>query len=263
MTRRSPKPISKKLRSIYSWHRWLGIISAVFIVWLSISGIILEHSHQLGLGNKTISNPWLLQKFGIEISAPTSAYQYDDSWLSQIDGRLYLNFQMIDQGPAPVGFTRMGLLWAVATRETLWLLNDQGEILEKIEGLDLPGRITALSHSDHGLLLQTDRGNFTADPLSPNWPAWQTSVREVTPEYRKESLPLNHQAQLLKQAQRKALNWERVVLDAHSGRLFGKYGVLLVDAMAVVFIVLGVTGIALWLRYRRAAQKRKKKFRAN
>lgn len=39
----------------------------------------------------------------------------------------------------------------------------------------------------------------------------------------------------------------RVLLDLHSGRLFGYFGVLLVDFFAFCFILLALSGIYLWL----------------
>ena len=48
---------------------------------------------------------------------------------------------------------------------------------------------------------------------------------------------------------RDEVNWERVLLDLHSGRLFGPWGVRLVDAMALLFAVLAVSGLIIsWRR---------------
>lgn len=261
MTRRSPKPIRKRLRSLYNWHRWLGVISALFVIWLAVTGIALEHSHDLGLAKRPVVNPWLLRQFGVEVTAPATALQYEEHWLTHIDGRLYLNNKIIDQAPSAIGFCRLGLLWAVASRETLWLLNDKAEVLDKLEGLDLPGRISGLSPVPAGLLIETSRGNYVADPLSPNWPDWQASALELRPQHQERPLPEAWRQPLTALAESHALNWERVLVDAHSGRLFGRYGVWLMDAMAISFIILAITGLALWLRYRRATRKRRIKRR--
>jgi hypothetical protein len=41
------------------------------------------------------------------------------------------------------------------------------------------------------------------------------------------------------------IHWERVLFDVHSGRLFGRYGPWLMDIMAVLFVVLAVSGLVM------------------
>jgi hypothetical protein len=54
------------------------------------------------------------------------------------------------------------------------------------------------------------------------------------------------------------LTWERVLLDLHAGRLFGRLGPWLVDAVAIALVALALSGIALWVkqRLRRSARGR-------
>ena len=47
------------------------------------------------------------------------------------------------------------------------------------------------------------------------------------------------------------LSWERVLLDVHSGRLFGRLGVLWVDLVGVLLGGLAMSGIAMWWLHRR------------
>ena len=48
-----------------------------------------------------------------------------------------------------------------------------------------------------------------------------------------------------------SLSWERVLLDLHSGRLFGRYGTWVMDIAAGLLLVLVMTGIWLWTQRRR------------
>ena len=43
---------------------------------------------------------------------------------------------------------------------------------------------------------------------------------------------------------------ERFLLDMHSGRFFGKYGVYVIDAASVLLLILSITGIWLWVTRR-------------
>ena len=47
---------------------------------------------------------------------------------------------------------------------------------------------------------------------------------------------------------------ERVLLDLHSGRIFGKPGVYVVDAAAILFLVLAASGVWLWGKRRASAR---------
>lgn len=44
------------------------------------------------------------------------------------------------------------------------------------------------------------------------------------------------------------LSWDRVLLDLHTGRFFGDWGVYLMDAAAIVLLLLTFTGIYNWYR---------------
>ena len=51
-----------------------------------------------------------------------------------------------------------------------------------------------------------------------------------------------------KQLQKEGLTLERVVLDIHSGRFFGKFGVYVVDFFSVLFLMLSITGLWIFLK---------------
>ena len=47
------RPWHHKLRSPWPWHRWLGIGSAVLVLWSAATGIVLVHADEACLGNGT------------------------------------------------------------------------------------------------------------------------------------------------------------------------------------------------------------------
>jgi len=56
----------------------------------------------------------------------------------------------------------------------------------------------------------------------------------------------------------KGLSWERVMLDLHSGRLFGTAGVWVVDVAAVLLLFLALSGFVLWYQHMRVKRVRSK-----
>ena len=56
----------KNLRFLYRLHRKLGIVTALFIVILSVTGIMLNHNAQFGLNKQFITSQWILKLYGKE-----------------------------------------------------------------------------------------------------------------------------------------------------------------------------------------------------
>ena len=42
---------------LWHWHRRLGVIAAFFVLVLSVSGIVLNHSSELGLDRSFVDSP--------------------------------------------------------------------------------------------------------------------------------------------------------------------------------------------------------------
>ena len=55
----------------------------------------------------------------------------------------------------------------------------------------------------------------------------------------------------------KGLSMERVVLDLHSGRIFGHYGIYLMDTAAIALLWLSLSG--LWVWWRRSVKEKQKR----
>ena len=43
-----------------------------------------------------------------------------------------------------------------------------------------------------------------------------------------------------------SITWDRLLLDIHTGRIFGKFGVFLVDVFSLLLLFVGISGIFLW-----------------
>jgi uncharacterized iron-regulated membrane protein len=49
---------------------------------------------------------------------------------------------------------------------------------------------------------------------------------------------------------------ERLILDLHSGRIFGPVGILIYDLLAVIVGFLAISGVIFWFRGRRNGKRR-------
>ena len=64
-------------------------------------------------------------------------------------------------------------------------------------------------------------------------------------------------AVLLESFRGRGLTLERVLLDLHSGRIFGEYGTYIMDAAAVALLWLSCSGLWVWWRRRMKLKKKR------
>jgi len=63
-------------------------------------------------------------------------------------------------------------------------------------------------------------------------------------------LPKPLQEKLKAQASGPSVSLETVILDLHSGRFFGQFGVLFIDLIGLLVCFLSITGLIAWIKRR-------------
>jgi hypothetical protein len=135
-----------KLRSLYVWHRYLGVSAAVFVIVLAASGLALNHTEILRLDERHVRSQALLGWYGIEAPEPGESYAAGAHIVTRVGERLFL-----DTTPLPGEYRELtgvvaapGLLIVVADGNAL-LLTPQGELIERLSGEDgVPAGIQAV-----------------------------------------------------------------------------------------------------------------------
>jgi len=235
---------------LWRWHRRIGLLAALFVLLLAATGIALNHAPELGLDRRLVDSAWLNRLY-VRESAPLPAYQLGDSWLTRTaGGRLYLDAREVGACDGElVGATRAGELLVAACARELVLLTAGGELLETVSaGMGLPTPLAAIGRVDEQVVLQVDGRWRLADldrldfsTVAPGGAAVIQQTAGALPPALRAAIP----------APQAWLSWERVLLDAHSGRLFGRGGVWLVDAIGVLLAALAASGLAMWWLHRR------------
>lgn len=234
-------------RHLREWHRRLGIFAAFFLIFLSLSGVALNHTTLLSLSHQSISTPWLLNHYGIKPATDIRFYQQKD-WLVT-DQLVWLKDKLVfESDETVVSLAKFQSYTLLATRSQLVIFTETGDIVEQLDSSsELPVPISAISITSDNILLNTADGYYQSDSDLLDWQRIQTFIEPswITNEP-------STQAELAvaqRQFQSQFLNWERVILDAHSGRLFGDVGVWFMDMVAFFLILLSLSGIYIWLRY--------------
>lgn len=234
------------------WHRRIGLLCAIFVLFLSVTGLLLNHTSSLKLDSIKINSSILASLYGLPQVSP-SAFAVGDQWLTHNGiNSLYLDQKRIGQCQQPLqGAVRLNDLLHVLCQDELLLFTADGQLLEKITPLlGLPAATSALAVSDHQLLLKTPAGAVIADLDALQWSAAESLPRQwPAPQQLPDTL------QQLIQNQAPAMDLEQIVLDLHSGRLFGNIGVLVMDLVAILLIILSITGFIAWNSNRQLRKK--------
>ncbi len=241
---------------MYIWHRYIGVSAALLVVILAITGLMLNHTGKLQLDSRYVSNNWLLDQYGIRAPARIRSYQVENRWLSQWGERLFLD--QIDVGATHeklLGALYYGGMLVLALESEVWLLTPEGELIEKLGGNEgIPAGMSAIGMTDEGhVAVMAAHGVYTADR---DLVIWQDAPEAITVWIDSEDLPVSLHQRLLEKYRGQGLPLERVILDLHSGRLFGRYGVYVMDAAAVLMLFLAFSGSWIWgMRHIRNRQK--------
>ena len=243
----SSSPRWRFLRLLYLWHRRLGIAALLLFVILVITGLMLNHTQSLRLDQRPVTSNWLLAWYGMTPARPEMAFRIGEHYLLQQLTQLFLDTQPLPSSEE----TLVGAAWlngmAMAVTETRLLAYTlEGEL---IESQPLPKQLAdkvarAGVWNDRLLLATRDDMGMSIDG---NLLEWRMESIPPAVEWSRPVPPPVDLAEAL-QAVESPLNMERLVLDLHSGRLFGRNGVYVMDGAAVVLLLLGLSGGYLWLR---------------
>ena len=245
------------------WHRRSGLIVIPIVLMLSITGILINHSQTLGFAKQPVYSGVIGWLYGVEPKHITQGYQANDHWLAQKNRIVYLNTQ-------PLYDCKSDLLGAVYWQETIAVLCDNrislyledGQLVEQLPALTVQASSLGLLATNNGPLLMLAAPLMSFNDSSWSWTVANAEQQQLATNIQwadLEILPVDLAQELNRDLPLPGINTERLLLDLHSGRLFGDIGVYLVDAASLVFIFLCLSGFYTW--FKRVFNSRKKKRR--
>jgi len=249
MTRHHKKKSrARLLRSLYIWHRYFGITAAVFVVVLSVSGLLLNHTEELELDSSYVKSGFLLNWYGIHAPQGLTSFTSGTVTITAVGEQIFWGAKHLPNVSAPlVGMLTYGDLVVIASGGSLSLYTSDGELVEKLDQVaGVPDGILALGVTSQALLaIKTAQGVYLTNESMLEWHRDNESDvlwSKISP------LPVELESGLQRSYRGIGLSAERLMLDLHSGRILGRAGVYLVDAAAIIFLLLAVSGVWLWAR---------------
>ncbi len=254
------KNLSATLRE---WHKRAGLFAFFFLGWLGISGIFLNEASDLDLNASRVGWPWLMAIYGLHAEPPQSGLGAGGHWLaiageaSVLDGKPLA--QTLD---APLGLvvapepgTPDKLMLYAAQADSVVLLRPDGSRVDELRMPPLPiaaiRRIGLVGGHPGSIAIQGSDTAYASEDEGESWKpvaatAVQWSVRQpLPPEVRTALMPYS----------RPSVSVQQLLVDAHSGRLFGRLGTYVIDVVGLAALLLASSGV--WMMWRTSSARRK------
>ncbi len=259
----------KETSLLKRWHRRVGLSAAGFVLILATTGLFLNHAIDWHLDSRTLSSSALLNWYGIRQPEVLLSYSVGKQTITRVGSEVFLDTREIahcrgelfgavelsDQGHIVVG-----------CNQELIIFTQDYELVERLGATHgLPSPLVKLGRyksgtGEYSLVLADSQKNYLADLNKLTWSilpdddksrASQNSVASETTLWSEAiATPATLAEALGKHFVGEGITVERLLLDIHSGRIVGRWGILLVDIMAILFVVLAITGFVMWLRER-------------
>lgn len=257
----TPLPRRKSLRYlVLKWHHRVGAVLALIIVVIAVTGILLNHTDDLNLDSSPVSNPLLLQLYGIEMPTNTDHYQQHSAWAAIVGQSVFFDNQRITNCDSLNGFVYVNSSYILACADKLILLTTDGDVIEIIdEYQDLPLPIDAIGIADNKRIVLKVNASYYESALEGI--AWlertDTTQSNKNVIWSQASSDENPNLKALELAYiGSEITLERFILDLHSGRIFGIVGIIFNDIFALLLISLAMSGFWIWNTRRAKMRKR-------
>ena len=236
-------------KSLYLWHRYVGLFATLFIIFITLSGIALNHTDGLALKKQYVSNQFLLDSYNIQ--APTQLLQFKtpSHTVTQADSFLFINTSdAITADAQLIGVVHLDEFLIISLTNALLLIDSNNQVVETLSSLDgIPSSITGIGYDKNQniTLLANDQlyqldSNLNLEQVP--WSDIHWSMESVISTVASEAV--------IQQYKSNIISLETLYLDIHSGRFFGSYGTLFFDLIGALVLFLALTGIIIWARQR-------------
>ncbi|WP_081640108.1 PepSY domain-containing protein [Simiduia agarivorans] len=235
---------------LWRWHKRIGLTLILLLLWLSVTGIFLNHTDDLDLAEAPLGSPVLLRAYGVDKVPATHIQVPSGQWLSQSGDYLYLDGERVS-ACYPGAFSVAPLqedVWAVLCDLDILVLARSGQVLERLgASYGIPQPMTALGFCADDLCLKSGTYYYSLDLDNLRWTLLDEPDFSRLPIGEAPDLVLQH---ITDRWLSREVNWERLMLDLHAGRVFG-LGPWLMDAVAILTIILCLSGLGIWLAGRK------------
>lgn len=234
------------------WHKRAGLFAFLFMGWLGVSGVLINQSSSWGYDTDPIYWNWVMWLYGLKPEPPQSGFLANGHWLALTPEGTVLDAKpVLPPVKLPLGFVAGGSvqqpLLFIANAEHVAVVTPDGARYDELRPPILPvsavrriGTVTGVPGSiavqDLDAFQSADAGS-NWKPVDPAGVEW-SGATELPDAERDRLLPFS----------RPSVTLEHILIDAHSGVLFGRGGVYVINAVGIAAVWLAISGVWMWLR---------------
>ena len=174
------KKIRVTKKSINQIHKFTGIAVCVFLIHLSITGIFLNHTEDLGLDEKYTASPMILALYNISMPSQEESFLVDNIFISRFGDQVFMNNQPIIKSESPImGAAFSNQILAITFPNEMVLLTQEGELIERITSTsELPENIQKLGVSENILYLKATNQVWQSSDQAQAWEVSDSSFND-------------------------------------------------------------------------------------
>ena len=236
----------KQRRQLLNIHRWVGTFCALFLILLSVTGLLLNHNVRLGLDRWIIRSPFILKRYGMVPEGPIESIRMGTQIVGRLDGVLYVNaVPIVKTGALIGGFEQEGVLIIGHAKGLVLLELETGDLIDEIELKS--GELNAFGRLDSGReVFKAGDVFYGIDVHLSELEALEGDLRWSGPIKSGGTLPGPIEEEMLVHYAGEGISVYRVLLDVHAGRFFGVGGTVVMDLTAISVLYLVGSGLLAW-----------------
>ena len=241
------KKIRITLKSINQVHKFTGIAVCVFLIHLSITGIFLNHTEDLGLDEKYTASPMILALYNISMPSQEESFLVDNLFISRFGDQIFMDNQPVVKNEDPImGATLSNQILVIAFPNEIVLLTQEGELIEKLTtATGVPANIQKLGALNSLLLLKASNQVWESNDEGQEWRVSDSNFNEWSNE---AVMPDEKTQQIESYFLGKGVTLEQFFLDLHNGNIIKGFGKWLLDIIAIFLLLISISGVWIWLR---------------
>lgn len=254
------KPRSNLTPFLRDWHKRAGLFAFLFMGWLGFSGILINQSASWGYDVIPIYAGPVMWLYGLKPEPPVSGFSADGHWMALTQEGTVLDAKpVVPKVKLPIGLAAGGPasqpLLFIASADYVAVLTPDGARFDELRPPILPVSVVrriGKVRDKPGAIAVQDLDAFQSvdgvgwSPVDPALVDWSTEME----------LPAEQRERLVEYS-RPSVTLEHVLVDAHSGAIFGRGGVYVINAVGVAAVWLAISGVWMWWRTsRRRASSR-------
>ena len=228
-------------------HRVIALAALVFLVLISVTGVLLNHADALGLSRAHVSNSLVQRIYGIEVPPVDGAYEAGGVVFATAGGFLLADGDVVVDSVGEI-------VGAIADENTVLVVTSRELVL-------LTRKLALIERTEHGLIAPPERlgdffgyaaievheRHFMIDAETMALKEFQLGANPIV-WFEPVKLDSEAASSMGQSVVDVTITWERVLVDLHSGRILPGVGRWLADLTAFCLLYLSVTGLVMWVR---------------